>query len=129
MNGIEWTPVEYDGPGSLRDGDAVELKGVEGRFAWTGRTNGSGVRIRLGSGPVPVWVHSEDIARIRRPPAEPDMPGLYRSRDGGVWLLDGDGRWHMLRRDGRSGWTPPAPATWPRVAGRGPVLRIGLERE
>lgn len=127
MNGIEWTPVEYDGPESLRDGDTVELKGVAGRFEWTGRTNGNGVLIRLGSGPKPVWVPSADIARIRRPAApEPSVPGLYRSAGGGVWLLDGDGLWSMLRDDGGDGWTAPTPVTWPRVSRRAPLWRLGL---
>ncbi|PWG65608.1 hypothetical protein [Bifidobacterium callitrichidarum] len=112
-------------------GDRVELRGVPGLFPYAGRADGRRVRVRMGSGPDPVWVPRRNIAAIVRDlRLTPGEPGLYRTRDGGILLRDGSGRWRRIfdaagEGDGR--WPDPGAAIGAaRLRALGPLSRIRL---
>lgn len=89
--------LNYTGAGMLQDGDQLAIKGFEEPVTWDGKTNGKGLRVRLGDAPQPVWIDERNIdGVIRRGPTVPRKAGLYRNDDGMLFMLDDSCNWWSL---------------------------------
>ena len=96
--------LSYTEAVNLQQGDMLTIKGFSEPLAWDGKTNGKGVRVRLGDAPQPVWVDERNIdGVIRRGPTAPDKAGMYRNDDGLLFMLDDSGNWWNLG-NGEAGW-------------------------
>lgn len=99
--------ISYTGPDQLQSGDLVTLKGVETAFPYDGKTNGKGVRIRIGTGPKPVWVDGRNIDTVIRKTTTlriPTEPGIYVNRFGTLFYLTRGHSWRLLHNGYTHEW-------------------------
>ncbi|PWG66627.1 hypothetical protein [Bifidobacterium callitrichidarum] len=97
--------ITYSSPEQLKSGDLVTLKGVETAFPYDGKTNGRGVRIRIGTGPEPVWVDGRNIDTIIRPINPlPTKQGIYSGADGSLFYLNARGGWYVMYDADSDSW-------------------------